>query len=123
MIAIKKNNEIALRYIVQYDYNPNIQDNMFNNIRFISIKKKFNSFDKYHILRSLCSYCVSNCHLPVYLSGVSTLSRHIPPYVSVIYPRKSYLVDPIKPNPFDSMVMELDQRLEFFWLRFGELGD
>eukprot|EP01083_Nonionella_stella_P175699 612632_1 len=26
MIAIKKKNEIALRYMIQYDYNPNVQD-------------------------------------------------------------------------------------------------
>merc|ERR1719474_1342817 len=26
MVAIKKKNEVALRYIIQYDYNPNVQD-------------------------------------------------------------------------------------------------
>lgn len=40
MVAIKKKNEIALRYIIQYDYNPNVQDKKGRTSLILALEKE-----------------------------------------------------------------------------------
>jgi len=40
MVAIKKKNEVALRYIIQYDYNPNVQDKKGRTALILALEKE-----------------------------------------------------------------------------------